>query len=59
MDRWLAVQKQRSMKTANSFRDKNFGFGVGVVEARKIVSIDRKEFVMSNQLLRKAKLNEY
>jgi len=47
------------MKTANPIRGKSFGFGVGVVEARKIVSIDRKEFVMSNQLLRKAKLNEY
>jgi four helix bundle protein len=40
------------MKKANPIRDKSFAFAVRVVQAYKILMSDKKEFVMSKQLLR-------
>jgi four helix bundle protein len=40
------------MKRDNPILDKSFAFAVRVVKAYKIISSDRKEFVMSKQLLR-------
>ncbi|MCC5919011.1 MAG: four helix bundle protein [Cryomorphaceae bacterium] len=40
------------MKNLNPIKDKSFAFAVRVVQAYKIISSDRKEFVMSKQLLR-------
>lgn len=40
------------MKRENPLRDKSFAFAVRVVNAYKFLTTDRREFVMSKQLLR-------